>query len=713
MFLIAKGKNAQFARATRVRVSGPPVPSLDISATSFPENTAPGTTLGVAVPRNATNPGPVSIAAQDIANAIAMTGDGITYAVGSAGGPTGTLNFEAGATFTVTFQYTNDVGGPAEEVLQFTRTFTLTDVADGPTTTGATTDLETMIGAAQVGTDVTGDLRDLFVSPTSQALTFAVSHGTIDVDGYSWTWTPDTAGSATVSVTATDEDGQDLVITHTPDVAAAPPPNNAPVAGDITLTFVVPPPAAGVAPSNTVAPAITGTLKIGSVLSASVGTWTGDAPITYARQWQRSDDGSTGWADISGATGSTYTLVAADDGKYLRAIITATNATGSDTATSNVTGQITYQVPTNSVLPAISGTEQVGQTLTSTSGTWANSPSGYAYQWQVSDDGSTGWSNISGATSSTYTLQAAEAAKYVRCVVTATNSGGGASANSAASGAIAAAATGVAVSGTTGSPGYDGAVSDGGNTWEVYTFTTSGSITFSAGGTVEYLVIGGGGGGGSVNFSAGGGGGAGGALQSSFSASAATYDITVGAGGVGGNNAAGAPGGDSLIALNGGAEVARANGGGQGDGGSSGGSTGGNGGSGGGGRVNTTGGTGTSGQGSNGGNGNNSGTAGNRSGGGGGGQSAAGATAPATAGGAGGAGLTTTMRTGSSETYAGGGGGGSRNTGGAASHGGGAGGSNVAGTAGAANTGGGGGGAGNSNVGGDGGSGIVVVRFLA
>lgn len=443
MFLIAKGKNAQFARATRVRVSGPPVPSLDISATSFPENTAPGTTLGVAVPRNATNPGPVSIAAQDIANAIAMTGDGITYAVGSAGGPTGTLNFEAGATFTVTFQYTNDVGGPAEEVLQFTRTFTLTDVADGPTTTGATTDLETMIGAAQVGTDVTGDLRDLFVSPTSQALSFAVSHGTIDVDGYSWTWTPDTAGSATVSVTATDEDGQDLVITHTPDVAAAPPPNNAPVAGDITLTFVVPPPAAGVAPSNTVAPAITGTLKIGSVLSASVGTWTGDAPITYARQWQRSDDGSTGWADISGATGSTYTLVAADDGKYLRAIITATNATDSDTATSNVTGQITYQVPTNSVLPAISGTEQVGQTLTSTSGTWANSPSGYAYQWQVSDDGSTGWSNISGATSSTYTLQASEAAKYVRCVVTATNSGGSASASSAASGAIAAAPSGI------------------------------------------------------------------------------------------------------------------------------------------------------------------------------------------------------------------------------------------------------------------------------
>jgi hypothetical protein len=37
--------------------------------------------------------------------------------------------------------------------------------------------------------------------------------------------------------------------------------------------------------------------------------------------------------------------------------------------------------PVNTVLPAISGTEQVGETLSVTDGTWLNSPSSYTYQW--------------------------------------------------------------------------------------------------------------------------------------------------------------------------------------------------------------------------------------------------------------------------------------------------------------------------------------------
>lgn len=88
----------------------------------------------------------------------------------------------------------------------------------------------------------------------------------------------------------------------------------------------------------------------------------------------------------------------------------------------------------NTVAPALSGTETVGQTLSSTTGTWAldapfsggsNGTASYSYQWTRSDDGSgTGEANISGATSSTYTLQAADAGKFVRCFVRATNDGG-------------------------------------------------------------------------------------------------------------------------------------------------------------------------------------------------------------------------------------------------------------------------------------------------
>lgn len=403
-------------------------PGLTLSAASIVENSVQGTTIGTASPRNANNPGAVSIVSQTLANAIAMTGDGISFAVGSAGGATGTLNYEVTPSFLVTFEYTDDDG-----TYQFTRTIAITDVDDGPTIAGATTDLETMLGTPQAGVATTGDLRDLFVSPTSQTLTFTVSHGSVDIDGYSWSWTPSAGGSVTVQVTAEDEDGQSLQIDFTLDVEAA---NNAPTAGNVTLTFDVPPPAAGVAPSNTAVPTLSGTQKVGSSLTSSTGTWTGDAPITYTYQWERSDNGTTGWANISGATNSTYTLVSADDTKYVRCTVTATNGTGNDSASSAASGQILYNVPAATVAPSFTGTEEVGETLTGSDGTWTNSPTSYTRKWQVSDDGSTGWADISGATSSTYDLTASEDGKYVRYSVTATNSGGSTTATSSASGQI-------------------------------------------------------------------------------------------------------------------------------------------------------------------------------------------------------------------------------------------------------------------------------------
>ena len=100
-------------------------------------------------------------------------------------------------------------------------------------------------------------------------------------------------------------------------------------------------------------------------------------------------------------------------------------------------------VPVNSAVPTISGTEQVGEDLTTTNGTWSPAASSYTYQWQVSNDGSTGWTNISGATASTFTLTASEESKYVRSGVAGVNAAGtGTMVYSAASGAIAAASGG-------------------------------------------------------------------------------------------------------------------------------------------------------------------------------------------------------------------------------------------------------------------------------
>jgi hypothetical protein len=84
----------------------------------------------------------------------------------------------------------------------------------------------------------------------------------------------------------------------------------------------------------------------------------------------------------------------------------------------------TVIAPVNSVAPVASGTGEVGQTLSTTNGTWLYDPVSYGYQWQ--SDGV----NITSATSSTYLLASAQGGTDVRCVVTATNTAGSTAANS-------------------------------------------------------------------------------------------------------------------------------------------------------------------------------------------------------------------------------------------------------------------------------------------
>lgn len=90
------------------------------------------------------------------------------------------------------------------------------------------------------------------------------------------------------------------------------------------------------------------------------------------------------------------------------------------------------KLPSNSVLPAITGTKTVGQTLTCSSGTWSKSPS-FSYQWLRNG------SPIIGATASTRLLDANDAGALMSCTVKATNSGVSAVATSAQTTAIAAA----------------------------------------------------------------------------------------------------------------------------------------------------------------------------------------------------------------------------------------------------------------------------------
>jgi len=173
-------------------------------------------------------------------------------------------------------------------------------------------------------------------------------------------------------------------------------------------------------------PTIAGTARVGSVLTASSGTWL-PTPSNLAYQWYRDA------APIVGATRSTYTLVAADLGTEIIVKVTGTllgynTLQKSSLATAEIDSGIFSPAPT----PTISGTELVGQTLTATAGTWGPVTPTLAYQWKRDTV------TIDGATARTYQLTALDVDTNITVEVNATAPGfTSSSVTSAATGDIA------------------------------------------------------------------------------------------------------------------------------------------------------------------------------------------------------------------------------------------------------------------------------------
>jgi hypothetical protein len=100
---------------------------------------------------------------------------------------------------------------------------------------------------------------------------------------------------------------------------------------------------------------------------------------------------------------------------------------GIETTNSIIAGNESFS-PVNTVVPAITGTNNIGQVLTTTDGTWTGTPAPtFAYQWFR------GAAAISGQTATTYTIQSQDlhpTAQAITCQVTATNASGTAVATS-------------------------------------------------------------------------------------------------------------------------------------------------------------------------------------------------------------------------------------------------------------------------------------------
>jgi hypothetical protein len=190
------------------------------------------------------------------------------------------------------------------------------------------------------------------------------------------------------------------------------------------------------APASTKQPTITGTAQQGATLAVSNGTWS-NSPTDFSYQWTDcSDSGGTICSSINGATSSTYTLQASDVGEFVSATVTASNSGGQTPATTSTVGRVLPAAPVNTTAPGISGAAQQGHTLTVGTGAWSNNPTAYSYVWQDCATSGGGCATISGAVSSTYTLQASDVGKYVSVTVTASNSGGHTSVNAASVGPV-------------------------------------------------------------------------------------------------------------------------------------------------------------------------------------------------------------------------------------------------------------------------------------
>jgi hypothetical protein len=165
-------------------------------------------------------------------------------------------------------------------------------------------------------------------------------------------------------------------------------------------------------PRNTVAPTASGTPRVGSTLTCSPGTWSGQPAPTFAYRWLLAG------SPISGAIASVYTVTSEDAGLSVACEVTASNHEGSRSAISapvHIPGAPPLEVDP----PRVSGSPSVGEALSCLRGVWTGTPPpAFSYQWLR--DGTA----IANATGTVYTVELGDEGHVLACEVTATNSEG-------------------------------------------------------------------------------------------------------------------------------------------------------------------------------------------------------------------------------------------------------------------------------------------------
>ena len=263
-------------------------------------------------------------------------------------------------------------------------------------------------GTVQVGQTLTASTTGIADADglTNVSFSYQWLAGDVDINGAtggSYTLVADDEGKAIkvrVSFTDDDDNGETLTSVATVAVSAAA---NSPATG---------------------APTITGTPQVGETLTAGtsdIEDTDGLTNVSFSYQWLTDD------ADIAGATGGSYTLVADDEGKTIKVRVSFTDDRNhQETLTSEATAAVAVAAKPNSPAtgqPTISGTAQVGQTLTASTSGIADADGltnvSFSYQW-IANDGSTD-TDISNATGDTYTLVDDDEGKTIKVRVSFTD----------------------------------------------------------------------------------------------------------------------------------------------------------------------------------------------------------------------------------------------------------------------------------------------------
>jgi hypothetical protein len=204
----------------------------------------------------------------------------------------------------------------------------------------------------------------------------------------------------------------------------------------------------GAAPVSTALPELTGTQEVapglplallGNTISVSDGVWSG-APTLIGYRWMRcetpyDETQFNNCVAISGATGSSYTLAAADLGHSIQAVVTATNGAGSTSTAAKMAGWsadvrgLAGSVGAPNPLSDdadITGAAQVGETLTAVDGTWGGeTPITFGHQWSRCD--AVAFATcvpIPGAAGSAYHLTPADEGHYIEVSIVGSNAYG-------------------------------------------------------------------------------------------------------------------------------------------------------------------------------------------------------------------------------------------------------------------------------------------------